>query len=204
MLCQKKSDLANESYYLLENEIKKINSTIERLELEQDINVANTFSYQNYLIDENFDEYVNFNNFINSKKKSKSKKTKIFGHLNMNLPTKLLKNKKNKDSNHKDNLGKRGKIIKTTVITENLNDQNSNSSLEDITYREIDGKIGPQEPIYCFCNYVSYGNMIKCDNPKCKKEWFHFHCVGLRTLPKGKWFCSEKCANEYKKITNKK
>ena len=122
----------------------------------------------------------------------------------MNLPTKLLKNKKNKDSNHKDNLGKRGKIIKTTLITENLNDQNSNSSLEDITYREIDGKIGPQEPIYCFCNYVSYGNMIKCDNPKCKKEWFHFHCVGLRTLPKGKWFCSEKCANEYKKITNKK
>ena len=118
----------------------------------------------------------------------------------MNLPTKLLKNKKLKDSN----LGKRGKIIKTTIITENINDQNSNnSSLEDITYKEIDGKIGPQEPIYCFCNYVSYGNMIKCDNPKCKKEWFHFHCVGLRSLPKRKWFCSEKCANEYKKNCSK-
>ena len=118
----------------------------------------------------------------------------------MNLQSKLLKNKKLKDSN----LGKRGKIIKTTIITENINDQNSNnSSLEDITYKEIDDKIGPQEPIYCFYNYVSYGNMIKCDNPKCKKEWFHFHCVGLRSLPKGKWFCSEKCANEYKKNCSK-
>ena len=78
------------------------------------------------------------------------------------------------------------------------NNLSHNSSFEDITYKEIDGKIGPKEPIYCFCNYVSYGNMIKCDNPKCEKEWFHFHCVGLRNLPKGKWFCSEKCASEYK------
>ena len=45
--------------------------------------------------------------------------------------------------------------------------------------------------------------MIKCDNPKCKREWFHFHCVGLRNLPKGKWFCSEKCANQYKNLNKK-
>lgn len=38
--------------------------------------------------------------------------------------------------------------------------------LEDITYKEIDGKIDSKEPIYCFCNYVSYGNMVKCDNIK--------------------------------------
>jgi hypothetical protein len=42
--------------------------------------------------------------------------------------------------------------------------------LEDITYKEIDGKLDPNEPIYCFCNYVSYGNMVKCDNPKVKKN----------------------------------
>lgn len=45
--------------------------------------------------------------------------------------------------------------------------------------------------------------MIKCDNPSCEKEWFHFHCVGLKKQPKGVWFCSEKCANEYKKMMEK-
>ena len=70
---------------------------------------------------------------------------------------------------------------------------------EDVTYKELDGKIGPKEPVYCFCNYISYGNMIKCDNPSCKREWFHFHCVGLKNQPKGKWFCSEKCAKEFLK-----
>ena len=42
----------------------------------------------------------------------------------MNLQSKLLKNKKLKDSN----LGKRGKIIKTIIITENINNQNSNNT----------------------------------------------------------------------------
>ena len=40
------------------------------------------------------------------------------------------------------------------------------SNLEDITYKEIDGKLDPNEPIYCYCNYISYGDMVKCDNPK--------------------------------------
>ena len=44
-------NLANDSYFLLENELKKVNSIIERLELEQDINKANKYSYQNYLFD---------------------------------------------------------------------------------------------------------------------------------------------------------
>ena len=74
---------------------------------------------------------------------------------------------------------------------------NIDSSWENITYKELDGKIGPKEPLYCFCNYISYGNMIKCDNPNCKREWFHFQCVGIEDQPKGKWFCSENCFKEY-------
>ena len=39
---------------------------------------------------------------------------------------------------------------------------------------------GPgQEPTYCFCNNVSYGDMIACDNEACLYEWFHFPCVNL-------------------------
>jgi hypothetical protein len=46
---------------------------------------------------------------------------------------------------------------------------------------------------YCFCNEMSYGDMIACDSPTCRREWFHYPCVGIVTPPKGKWFCTE-CA----------
>uniref|UniRef100_A0A915L2Q1 Inhibitor of growth protein n=1 Tax=Romanomermis culicivorax TaxID=13658 RepID=A0A915L2Q1_ROMCU len=62
----------------------------------------------------------------------------------------------------------------------------------------LDMPIDPNEPIYCTCRQVSYGQMIGCDNPDCPIEWFHFNCVGLTTKPKGKWFCAA-CAEEKKK-----
>lgn len=52
----------------------------------------------------------------------------------------------------------------------------------------------PNEPRYCVCNQVSYGNMVACDNPKCPLEWFHYACVGITAPPKGKWFCPQ-CAS---------
>ena len=48
----------------------------------------------------------------------------------------------------------------------------------------------PNEPIYCICKRVSYGEMIGCDNENCSIEWFHFECVNVVTKPpKGKWYC---------------
>lgn len=43
------------------------------------------------------------------------------------------------------------------------------------------------EPTYCLCNKVSFGQMIECDNEACFIEWFHFSCVQLKRAPKGKW-----------------
>ena len=45
---------------------------------------------------------------------------------------------------------------------------------------------------YCLCKQEKYGQMIACDNNKCKNQWFHFDCVGLTDAPKGQWFC-ENC-----------
>lgn len=45
--------------------------------------------------------------------------------------------------------------------------------------------------LYCVCNSVSYGDMVACDGPDCKREWFHWSCVGLTTAPKGSWYCDE-------------
>lgn len=62
----------------------------------------------------------------------------------------------------------------------------------------LDMPVDPNEPTYCLCHQVSYGEMIGCDNPDCPIEWFHFACVGLTTKPKGKWFCP-RCLEERKK-----
>ncbi|CCH43865.1 hypothetical protein BN7_3419 [Wickerhamomyces ciferrii] len=54
------------------------------------------------------------------------------------------------------------------------------------------------EPLYCYCNQVSYGEMVGCDGDDCKREWFHLPCTGLATLPKGKWYCDD-CNAKLKK-----
>lgn len=59
------------------------------------------------------------------------------------------------------------------------------------------GKVGmsvdPNEPRYCFCNRVSFGEMVGCDNEDCRREWFHFECVGIKGTrrPEGEWYCAE-------------
>ena len=58
--------------------------------------------------------------------------------------------------------------------------------------------IDPNEPTYCICQDVSWGEMIGCDNNDCPIEWFHFGCMGLTSKPKGKWYCP-KCINLFKK-----
>ena len=42
----------------------------------------------------------------------------------------------------------------------------------------------PNEPRYCICNQVSYGDMVACDNTDCPYEWFHYPCVGITAPPK--------------------
>ncbi|KAL0916728.1 hypothetical protein M5K25_014261 [Dendrobium thyrsiflorum] len=54
---------------------------------------------------------------------------------------------------------------------------------------DLELPVDPNEPTYCFCKQVSFGEMVACDNPDCKIEWFHYGCVGLKEQPKGKWYC---------------
>ncbi|KAJ8008021.1 hypothetical protein DPEC_G00100410 [Dallia pectoralis] len=66
----------------------------------------------------------------------------------------------------------------------------------------VEFPIDPNEPTYCLCEQVSYGEMIGCDNDACPIEWFHFSCVGLTYKPKGKWFCP-KCRGDSEKTMDK-
>ncbi|KAI5370375.1 putative protein kinase domain, Zinc finger, PHD-type, protein kinase-like domain superfamily [Septoria linicola] len=45
---------------------------------------------------------------------------------------------------------------------------------------------------YCYCNGPDSGRMLACDGKQCKKEWFHFECLGIKESPESKkWFCDD-------------
>ena len=58
------------------------------------------------------------------------------------------------------------------------------------------------EETYCFCQNISYGDMVACDKQDCRYEWFHFPCVGLTKIPEynygDNWYCPE-CLEKVKK-----
>ncbi|XP_034937761.1 inhibitor of growth protein 3 isoform X3 [Chelonus insularis] len=82
-------------------------------------------------------------------------------------------------------------IIATTVATTITDTDNP-----DWTY-------DPNEPRYCICNQVSYGDMVACDNSDCPFEWFHYPCVGITAPPKGKWYCPQ-CTSSMKRRGGRK
>ncbi|KAL2326559.1 hypothetical protein Fmac_025617 [Flemingia macrophylla] len=86
--------------------------------------------------------------------------------------------------------GGRKKTRQTTLVVAAATEAQTTANP---TGMDLDLPVDPNEPTYCFCNQVSYGAMVACDNPNCKIEWFHFGCVGLKEQPKGKWYCSN-CA----------
>ncbi|KAG1446320.1 hypothetical protein G6F56_009611 [Rhizopus delemar] len=53
------------------------------------------------------------------------------------------------------------------------------------------------EPLYCYCNQVSFGDMVACDSESCEREWFHYPCVGLIEPPAGKWYCEDCKPEQY-------
>ena len=42
--------------------------------------------------------------------------------------------------------------------------------------------VDPNEPLYCSCQRVSFGDMVACEADTCPIEWFHYECVGAFEL----------------------
>ncbi|KAF9792322.1 hypothetical protein BJ322DRAFT_34018 [Thelephora terrestris] len=94
--------------------------------------------------------------------------------------------------------GKKGKKRKNALGPRTLQRSNP-STVGDVVLHEPD----PNEPRYCYCNNVSYGAMVQCENPaKCPRDWFHYDCIGLKKAPKGKWFCPT-CRPEMRGVSRK-
>ncbi|KAI1328055.1 hypothetical protein F5Y16DRAFT_369950 [Xylariaceae sp. FL0255] len=81
-------------------------------------------------------------------------------------------------------------------------DEDTNSS----GHGDDEGEVDADEPLYCYCNGVSYGEMVACDADDCEREWFHLGCVGLRAAPPSnmKWYCDNcKDRKTGKKVTSR-
>lgn len=73
----------------------------------------------------------------------------------------------------------------------NQHDEEGSSMQGEEEEEEEEEELDGSEPRYCYCDGVSYGEMVACDMPDCKREWFHLGCVGLAKAPtkNGKSFC---------------
>ncbi|KAI0156517.1 hypothetical protein GGR57DRAFT_84047 [Xylariaceae sp. FL1272] len=62
-----------------------------------------------------------------------------------------------------------------------------------------ENEVDADEPLYCYCNGVSYGEMVACDADDCPREWFHLDCVGLKAAPPDNmtWYC-DNCKDRIK------
>lgn len=90
------------------------------------------------------------------------------------------------------------------IKSDNMSNGSKNELLSDATNPKSPKQnasgitAGDLEPTYCYCNQVSFGEMIGCDNPDCELEWFHYGCVGLTAPPPGKWYCPDCSARDAK------
>lgn len=156
---------------------------------------------------EDYEEFCNYNKkkFDNNPKKKLS--------LTSSSTASSITSESSQESKSNNDLNDEKKVLSTKSNTSQLNGKketkrsanglNSNSSINNNNNKkksktQIDNSIDdlfigepidPNEPIYCVCSQVSYGEMICCDNELCQIEWFHFPCVELVYKPKGKWFC---------------
>ncbi|KAL5532971.1 hypothetical protein ACEPAF_4745 [Sanghuangporus sanghuang] len=82
------------------------------------------------------------------------------------------------------------KLHSSSPVQGSLDDNLKGDARYTDKVKAADMPIDPNEPRYCYCGQVSWGEMIACDAAGCEREWFHLNCVGLSEAPKrGKWYC---------------
>jgi len=63
----------------------------------------------------------------------------------------------------------RSSSIHSTAASVAVVNQNGNNNVDTIDAADADGD--GDDRTYCFCDGVSYGEMIACDDENCEREW---------------------------------
>jgi len=111
----------------------------------------------------------------------------------LNRPMKRMKSEEFEDGLKSSSIGPTGSLAFTTEV-DGIDGPVNNGNGEDA-----------DNNLYCFCQRVSFGEMIGCDNEDCKNEWFHWSCVGITSPPKDDevWYCPD-CAPKMEKRKKKR
>lgn len=190
-----KVQLAIQTYELVDKHIRRLDSDLARFESEiQEKALSSSRAGQQAATDQE----NNATTVKKGRKKHKGEKTTVT----------VSKKKRVGASSEDDTTAGRSAVKKkvsrkgATASANTTKEQEDNADLDSVGMTHpsdvLDMPVDPNEPTYCLCHQVSYGEMIGCDNPDCPIEWFHFACVDLKIKPKGKWYCP-KCTQDRKK-----
>ncbi|KAG5984204.1 hypothetical protein E4U55_005744 [Claviceps digitariae] len=99
-------------------------------------------------------------------------------------------NNNNSTNNNSRKSHKKASSVAQQVLIQQVQaaDTDTSSSMQG---DDDEGDIDADEPTYCYCNSVSYGEMVACDADGCEREWFHLACVGLKVAPGSKIYGAE-------------
>ena len=61
---------------------------------------------------------------------------------------------------------------------------------ELITRKNCPNEVHDNNKFYCSCKRPSFPLMTACDGKKCHIEWYHYSCVKISRVPRGKWYCN--------------
>ncbi|XP_017105531.2 inhibitor of growth protein 5 isoform X1 [Drosophila bipectinata] len=199
-----KVQLAIQTYELVDKQIRRLDNDLARFEGEIQEKASSTRAKSEEVVAKKGRKKTKDSKTTGKKKKSASSDEETGRGSNQNNSSVTLnsssntgqgtKKKKSKVNQEKDT--RKGGVQKKTADVEDSEKESSHAAA--VPSDVMDMPVDPNEPTYCLCHQVSYGEMIGCDNPDCPIEWFHFACVGLTTKPKGKWFCP-KCTQDRKK-----
>ncbi|XP_055372190.1 inhibitor of growth protein 4 isoform X2 [Condylostylus longicornis] len=190
-----KVQLAIQTYELVDKHIRKLDSDLARFEGEIQDKAMSTRSKSEETIAKSRKKVKDVKSIGKKRRTAGGSSDEEANAIKEKQDKNSTKNKKQKVNQEKETTGRKGQ--KKNTEGEEIAQETSHlpaTHPSDV----LDMPVDPNEPTYCLCHQVSYGEMIGCDNPDCPIEWFHFACVGLTTKPKGKWFCP-KCGQDRKK-----
>lgn len=185
--------LANTAVYLITKHVDKVKETIEFLEedgllapLEEDTwESSNELSRESSLLSQ-----VNI--------PDKKKKTNIPSNPSANSV--VSSRKKRKIGGYTKSSSLNGCSLEDPSSEEIGEKHQNRNGFESLPYYNdelfsVSQQDEDDKQLYCFCQTVSYGEMVACDGVNCKYEWFHYGCVNLHEPPKGQWYCPD-CKQE--------
>ena len=170
-----KVSLATQTYEMIDKHIRRLDSDLARFETDLKDKESNHASGTSEAVAE-------------QQKPSKSEKTGKKRSRKLKKETEKKRRKKQKKSRPVVSVKSPSLLTPMSLV-----------SIPGATEMALDMPVDPNEPTYCLCQQVSYGEMVGCDNYDCPIEWFHFQCVGLTEKPKGKWYCPRCSQNRKKK-----